>query len=119
MESNFDILKYWSATVYQSPLQMRGFFDENAKIVWHNTNEIFTVDRYIELNCKYPKKWDFEIHRKEIISDLIITAVKVFAVDNGESHYVVSFIRLKNNKVISLDEYWGENSEIPQWRRDI
>jgi len=28
----------------------------------------------------------------------------------------VSFIKLKDDKIISMDEYWGDDGAPPQWR---
>jgi hypothetical protein len=30
----------------------------------------------------------------------------------------VSFIRTANNKIVSMDEYWADDGNPPQWRMD-
>lgn len=47
--------------------RLKKFFNEDAYIDWHNTNERFTVDEFIEVNCTYPDKWGGEVERVEQI----------------------------------------------------
>ena len=44
------------------------------------------------------------------------TAVNVYSTDKTYSFHVVSFIKLKDDKIISMDEYWGDDGAPPQWR---
>ena len=111
-----DIIRYWEVTLKQDEKKMKEYFDDNAYIRWHNTNEHFTVDEFIQANCEYPNQWDGEIERIETIDDLIITVVHVFTIDNSLSFHVTSFIKLKENKIISIDEYWGDDGTPPKWR---
>ena len=96
--------------------QLRTYFSDSAYINWHCTNEHFTVEEYIQANCEYPGTWDGTIERIEQIDDVIITAVNVYSVDRTSSFHVVSFIKLKDDKIISMDEYWGDDGSPPQWR---
>ena len=57
-----------------------------------------------------------EVERVEQIGNLIIAVAKVINVFDKSSFYVNSFILLENGKISKLDEYWGDNGEIPQWR---
>ncbi|EEV19128.1 hypothetical protein TREVI0001_0232 [Treponema vincentii ATCC 35580] len=34
----------------------------------------------------------------------------------ADSFHVVSFIKIKDDKIISMDEYWGDDGAPPQWR---
>ena len=93
--------------------QLRTYFSDSAYINWHCTNEHFTVEEYIQANCEYPGTWDGTIERIEQIGNLIITAVNVYSVDKTVSFHGVSFIKLKDDKIISLDEYWDDNGAPP------
>lgn len=115
----FNIEKYWDDTLNQDEDAIREYFSHEAIIYWHNTNEKFTVEDYILANCKYPGDWSGNIERIEKRENLIITAVKVYAKDKSEFHHVISFIKLENGKIISLDEYWGEDIEAPIWRKEM
>lgn len=112
----FNIYKFYNAVLSQNALEIKKFFNEDAYIDWNNTNERFTVDEFIEVNCTYLDKWGGEVERVEQIGNLIIAVAKVINVFDKSSFYVNSFILLENGKISKLDEYWGDNGEIPQWR---
>ena len=111
-----DIDNYWKATLHQEAKEMRTFFHKDAFINWHNTNEHFTVDEFIQANCEYPGKWDGELQRIEAKDDLIITVVRVFSLEEEVSFHVTSFMKVKDDKILSLDEDWGDDGAAPQWR---
>lgn len=113
-----DIYDFWKVTLKQDAKAMRKYFHQDACVRWHNTNELFNVDEFIIANCEYPDDWDGEVERVERINDLIITVTHVYAVDKPLSFHVTSFIQLKDEKIISVDEYWGDDGEAPQWRLD-
>ncbi len=112
----FDVYKFFDMILNQNASEIKKFFNEDAYIDWHNTNERFTVDEFIEVNCSYPDKWSGEVERVEQIGNLLIAVAKVINVFDKSSFYVNSFILLENEKIVKLDEYWGDNGEIPQWR---
>lgn len=114
-----DIYDFWEATVTQNEGKMRNFFHRDAIINWHNSNERFTLDEYIKVNCDYPNDWDCNIERVEYVGNLIITATHVFSKDKLFSFHAISFLKLKDDKIILLDEYWGEDEAPPKWRVDM
>ena len=111
-----DIQNYWKATLQQNPVLMRSYFHENAVIRWHNTNEEFTLNEFIQANCEYPGKWDGKIERIERIDQVIITVTHVFSTEL--SFHVTSFIKVKDDKIECIDEYWGDDGEPPLWRKE-
>lgn len=113
-----NINEYWKAALAQDANKMKDYFNENAYINWHNTNEHFTVDQFIRANCEYPDSWDGEVERIEEIGDVIITATHVYAKNKPLSFHVVSFIKVTDDKISSIDEYWGDDGLPPQWRLD-
>lgn len=113
-----NIHKFWEAVLAQNEYEIRKYFDKDAYINWHCTNEHFTLDEYIIANCEYPGEWDGAIERIEEMGDLLVTVVKVYPRDKSVSFHVTSFIKIVNNKIISLDEYWADDSNAPQWRLD-
>lgn len=110
--------EYWKAVLQQDAESIRSFFHKDAVIRWHNTNEMFDVEEFLIANCEYPGDWDGNIVRTEVIKDLTITVANVFTVDRTLSFHVVSFIKSKDNKIVSIDEYWGDDGDAPQWRLD-
>lgn len=114
-----DTAKFFKSVLSQNEKELRTYFHKNAVIKWHCTNEIFTLDEYIKANCEYPGNWDGEIERIEGKADLLILACRVFSLDNSSSFHVVSFIQLKDNLIINMDEYWSDDEKVPEWRRKM
>lgn len=99
---------------------MREFFCGGAFVNWHNTDEHFTADAFIEVNCRYPGKWEGAIERTESVGDLTVAAVHVMSKDEDLSFHVTSFVRWdEDGKILSVDEYWGDDGDAPEWRRDM
>ena len=113
-----DIYEFWKAVLAQDAEAIRSCFHENAYINWHCSNEHFTVEEFIIANCEYPGDWDGTVERVEAVGDLYITAVKVYPKDRSASFHVVSFIRVAEQKILSMDEYWADDGPAPQWRLD-
>ena len=112
-----DIKRYIDDVIGQNAEGMKAYFHPDAVIRWHCTNEEFTLEEYIKANCEYPDKWDKEIERIDEYGDDVIVALRVFPADGSVSFHVVSFIKLKDDKIMTLDEYWADDGEAPQWRK--
>lgn len=113
-----DARAYWDAVVKQDETRMRAFFYEDAVINWHNTNERFTLDAFIRANCEYPGRWGGQVERIEAVGNLLVTVARVYSLDGTSSYHATSFICLKDDRIASIDEYWGDDSPPPQWRRE-
>ena len=97
---------------------MRTFFSVDAQICWHNSNERFSLEGFIRANCEYPGNWKGELVRLEETDALTITVMRVWnAEEESMSFHAVSFIRLSDGKIISIDEYWGDDGPPPEWRQ--
>lgn len=113
-----NIDEYWKNILTQNEEAIKSYFHDNAIINWHCTNESFTVDEFIRANCDYPGEWDGEIERKYKIDNIIITVTHVYTKDKSSSFHVTSFIKISNEKIEAIDEYWGDDGIAPQWRLD-
>lgn len=111
-----DICKFWKAVLEQKADIIRKFFDKDAYINWHCTNEHFSVDEFIIANCEYPGDWDGEVERVEKINDLFITVTHVYPKDKTLSFHVTSFIKVIDDKITAVDEYWADDGAAPDWR---
>ena len=114
-----DIRKYWSAVLRQDRESLAAFFHRDAWVNWHNTNEHFTVSEFVRANCDYPGVWDGEVERIVEQDNLVITVTYVYNTEQTVSCHVVSFLRTKEDKIQSIDEYWGDDGEPPEWRQKM
>lgn len=112
------ITKYWNDVAEQNRDELRDYFLPEAQIKWHDTNELFTLDEYIIANSEYPGNWRGEVERIEVMGDTVITVTRVWAKDKSFTLHAVSFFKFENDKILALDEYWGECGDTPQWRLD-
>lgn len=119
MSANIDIKQFWAAVLRQDADEIRSFFHPSADIYWHCTNERFTVEEFIKANCEYPGCWDGEIEKTVVSDGLVITATCVYTKERSASFHAVTFFKISDGKIVTLDEYWGDDSEPPKWRRDM
>jgi hypothetical protein len=66
---------------------------------------------------EYPGKWNGAIERMKHIGNQIITVTHIWS--SEASCHVVSFFQVEQGKILQLDEYWGDDSEIPEWRLNM
>lgn len=114
-----NIQQFWSAVLAQRADEIRAYFHADAYINWHCTNEHFTVEEFIRANCEYPGDWDGETEKIVTMDDMIITVVWVYTRNRSLSFHVTSFIKLKDDKIAAMDEYWADDGEAPAWRQSM
>ena len=73
-----NIYDFWKAVLGQNENEIRKYFQNDAYINWHCTNERFNVDEFIIANCEYPGDWEGSVERVETLNDLIVTVVNVY-----------------------------------------
>jgi hypothetical protein len=118
MDKKQFVIGFWEDVVAQNAKRLKSYFLDDAIINWHNTNERFSVDEYIIANCEYPGDWCGNVERVEIIEDLVISITRVWIDGNSDSFHAVSFFKVLDDKILCLDEYWGDDGAVPQWRLD-
>lgn len=109
---------FFKTVITQDAIAMRSFFAPDATVRWHNTNEQFLVDEYIRANCEYPGKWNGEIVRLEQSVNSVIMVAHVYSTKPEVSFHVTTFYQIENDKIQTMDEYWGDDGNAPQWRQD-
>ena len=114
-----DVKEFWIDVLKQNREKLISYFHKDAVIRWYCSNEIFTVSEYIKANCEYPGEWEGKIERIEKTENMIITAVRVYSVNKSSSFHVVSFIKTENNLITEMDEYWADDTEVPEWRQNM
>ena len=77
------------------------------------------VNEYMRANCEYPGEWTGELERTEKAGDMIVTVAHVYPKDRSWSLHVTSFFKLEDSKIKSIDEYWAEDGEAPEWRKNM
>ncbi|MBR7056399.1 MAG: nuclear transport factor 2 family protein [Oscillospiraceae bacterium] len=114
-----DVRAFWHNVLTKNREALPSWFCADAVIRWWCSNEQFTVSEYIRANCDYPGEWDGKMERIEQSGDSVILAGRVFLSDQSASFHVVSFLKLRNDKICELDEYWADDGEAPAWRKEM
>lgn len=108
---------YWEAVARQDEMVLRTCFHPDAIIRWWGSNEEFSIDEFMIANCEYPGQWKGEVERIEVAGDVLISAVHVYEQDGSISCHVVSFFTFSDDKILTLNEYWGNDGAAPEWRK--
>lgn len=116
MDTKNFIKQYWNYVTTKNEEKLKRCFCKDACIRWYNTNEEFNVSEFMRANCDYPQSWKGRIERIEQNGSIVITAVHIF--NEKMSFHAVSFFNMEGEKIKTLDEYWGDDGEAPQWRKD-
>ena len=114
-----DIYAFWRDVLAQNKRAIPGYFAKDAVIRWPCTGERFTVDEFVTANCAYPGRWDGRVERMEQRGDLLVTVTHVHNREESASFHAVSFFQMTGDRIAALDEYWAEDGEPPQWRKDM
>ena len=114
-----DFRQYIADIAAQDAQALRGYFLADAEVLWPCTNERFTADEFLRANCDYPGKWGGELLREMRCGSEAVTVARIFQTDGGFSCHVTSFFTLRGEKIASLTEYYADDGEPPQWRRDM
>jgi len=114
-----DINAFWDAVLQQDADAIRKYFHPDAWVNWHNTNEHFTVEEYIRANCEYPGRWAGNVEQAITTDAYIITVTHVYSDDKSVSCHAASFFKIVEDKIASVEEYWGDDGPAPQWRQEL
>lgn len=114
-----DVYGFWDAVLRQDADAVRSYFHPGAWVNWHNTNEHFTVEEFVQANCAYPGQWEGAVEKVLTTPGHIITATHVRSKDGSVSCHAVSFFHVADGKILSVEEYWGDDGPPPQWRQEL
>ena len=104
-----DIKAFWNDVITQNRFTLPSYFCEDAVICWHCTNGIVIIRGNGMVKLKRIEQFDSKI----------IIVGKVQSFDNTISCHVTTFIKLLDDKICEMDEYWADDGEIPSWRKKL
>ncbi len=106
---------YWQTVVQKDGPALLPYFAKDAVICFHNTNEQFTPQEFVQANSSYPGRWACELEQITRTGSTVVTAVRVFGTPG--SFHATSFFTLQGGLITRLDEYWGDDGSPPAWRQ--
>ena len=114
-----DIHQYWKAVLTQDAAAMRKYITEDALIEWPCTNECFSREMFIDVNCRYPGNWTGAVESVYPTENGFVCIACVRAKNGAESHHAIGIYRLRNDRISHLTEYWAEDGPAPAWRQPL
>lgn len=113
-----DINAYLQAIARQDEAAIISFFDDEARIVWNNTNEVFTPAQFAHINAVYPGSgWHCDITKRVDLGNQMVLVTHIH--NDAVSLHAVSFMTCKNDKITYLEEYFSDDGEKPEWRKEL
>jgi hypothetical protein len=110
------VTKFWNYFSNQEWEKAKELLDQDFIATWPQSRErILGPENFINVNRHYPGNHKIEIKQLFEIENKIITTVWMEA-DTGQKTFANSFFEIKNNKIISVTEYWAEPYVAPKWR---
>ena len=114
-----DVYAFQRAVLEQRAVELGADITADGTVDWHCTNEHFTAAEYIRANCEYPGDWDGEVERVHSIPEGVVMVTRVWPKDHSMSFHVTSFLTLRDDKILHMDEYWADDGPAPQWRQEM
>ena len=115
----FEAKDFFRAVIAQDANALRSFFHADAWVEWPCTNEHFSVEEYIRVNCEYPGCWHGKVEKCLCTADGLVMAARVWPQDESAFFHVVSFIRIADGKIAAMEEYWADDCSAPEWRQQM
>ncbi len=111
--------QYWKLIDERKWEELAGVFHPDSIIYWPNTNEKFKLDEFILANKRYPGNWRVTLKHVMVTNNAQVSVAKVINESKGVSFHATSICEIKDGKILSLHEYWGDDAQPPQWRRAL
>lgn len=114
------LTSYWQHIANHDEERIRDFFDPNAKSYLHDSNEILTVDDWVNHLNGSSGDWQMTIDRiDKLINGQVVTIT--FHRSPSWVGFITSFFTFKKDKIIELHEYYSpcDDNVVPQWRDDL
>lgn len=122
MDTGIFLTHYWQHMTEGNAEEVRTFFDPTAKSYLHDTNEILTVDDWVNhlKNSNSNGDWHVTIDRIDKLETGQIVTITFHRSPNWVG-FITSFFTLKADKIIELHEYYCpcDDNVVPQWRSDL
>lgn len=113
------VAQFWQAISDADFAKLELVMTPEAKVYLPNTREVIQgCGNYIRFNKTYPGRWYATVERTSESGHSVMTTTKVWSRDTPLSFYVTSYFTFEADRIQEIWEYWGENSEPPEWRRD-
>jgi hypothetical protein len=108
---------FWEYLGHKHWDELGNLFHPECKILWPNTAEEFTPERYVTMNQEYPGNWRIDIEDVIEADQKVISVVRIVDMDAEQSLRGIAFFHIENGLIRHLREYFAEDVSKPDWRK--
>lgn len=115
-----DIKEYWRLTLAKRTDDLRPFLRQDLEVHWHNTNEKFDLEQYLQVIASLPGgRWQADFWLSQKTGNGVQTVMKVTPKGRKEpAYYVNTFFTFRKSKILFIDMFWGEMLPAADWRKE-
>lgn len=120
---------FWACINKQDWSKARSLLSNNFTADWPQSKEkIISPDNFISINRDYPGQHSIKLLQTKSVhphtpdTQLIVTEVFIESIMPNKTEiqlFAISFFEIKEDKIISLKEYWAETYQAPEWRKHL
>lgn len=121
---------FWAYINNQDWEKAQGLLSLSFSADWPQSKEkITTPENFISINRNYPGKHTIKVLKTHSSTEarssdthLVITEVFIESLTPENKQvklFAISFFEIKNDKIISLKEFWAETYPAPEWRKHL
>ena len=118
MDFKQNVLDYWQDINMQLYQRLPQYFNPNATIYWHNSNEKFDPQELARVYQDFGGAWHVEIERLLACEGSVISIINARNTKAEGLYRAVSFFEYEDGLVRKLHEYWSRVGFAPDWRHE-
>lgn len=112
------VIAFWKAIESNDFYKASEWLSEDFECFWPQSSELISGRlNYAEINTNYPADGTWRFHINSIISESNNVVSDVDITDGSVSARAITFHKVENELITRQTEYWPENYEAPEWRR--
>ncbi len=112
------VIAFWKAAESNDFYKASELLSEDFECYWPQSSELIVGRKnFAEINTNYPVNDTWKFHINSVISEGNHVVTDVNVTDGTVSARAITFHTVENEFITKQTEFWPENYEAPEWRR--
>ena len=112
------VIAFWKASESNDFHKASEWLSVNFECYWPQSSELIVGRKnFAEINTHYPANDTWIFHINSVISEGNRVVTDVNVTDGTVSARAITFHTVENGLITRQTEFWPENYEAPEWRR--
>jgi len=112
------VIAFWKALESNDFYKASEWLSEDFECYWPQSSELIVGRKnFAEINTHYPANGTWIFHINSVISEGNRVVTDVNVTDGTVSARAITFHTVENELITSQTEFWPEDYEAPEWRR--